>query len=570
MITPEHEQDDCDVLVIGSGAGGMAAAITAKLHGLDVIVAEKADVFGGTTALSGGGMWVPNNPVSARLGLTDSVDDARRYILDEAGNYARMEMVDAFLENGPRMVSFFEERTEMKFLPAPAFPDYHPGRPGASQGGRTLYAMPYDGRELGPLIHKLRPPLQEMTLFGLVTVSGEEVRHFLRATKSLTSAKYVAKVFLNHLRDTLRYGRGMRLTNGNALAARLGRSLADLDIPLWLSSPVERLLVEDGRVAGAVISSGGRVRWVRARRGVVLACGGFPQDTSRRTQLFPHVASGGNHYSPAPASNTGDGLRMAEAVGGQLNGDMAHAAAWVTVSQVRRRDGSSGLFPHFIDRAKPGMIAVNRSGRRFVNEANSYHDFIPALRKSEVQGRNNTAFLICDHRAIRNYGLGFAKPFPMPLGPYIRSGYLLRGQTIRELAQKAGIDADELKRTVSKFNAGAERGEDPEFGKGSTAYNRFMGDQNHQPNPCLAPLSKGPFYAVEIKIGDLGTFAGLNTDRYARVLHADGAPIPGLYAAGNDMASVMGGAYPGGGITLGPAMTFGYVAGRHLAGALAA
>lgn len=554
----------CDVVVVGSGAAGMAAAITARLQGLQVVVLEKEAVYGGTSALSGGGMWIPCNPVSAALGIADSPDDARRYMHEEAGPHARADMIDAFIDKGPEMVAFFEQNTAMQFLPAPVFPDYHPGKPGASQGGRTLYAAHYNGTALGGHIAGLRPPLQEMTLFGLVTVSGDEVRHFLRATKSWASAKYVARVFGNHFLDLLRYGRGMRLTNGGALVARLARSLQDLHIPLWLSCPMQELLVESGKVTGVRVLREGRSIELRPRLATVLACGGFPHDLARRSALFPHLQRGGTHYSPAPAGNTGDGLRAAERAGGSVNTDMAHAAAWVTLSRVPHGKGRQGLFPHFIDRAKPGMIAVNQNGMRFVNEADSYHDFVPALLASQTTG--SSAFLICDHRAIRRYGLGFVKPFPMPLGSFLRSGYLRKGDTIAGLAGTIGVNAAQLEDTVTRFNAAAMRGEDPEFGKGSTAYNRFMGDADHDgANPCVAPLVQGPFYAVEIVIGDLGTFAGLHTDVHARVTGADGQPIAGLYAVGNDMASVMGGAYPGGGITLGPAMTFGYVAACHIA-----
>jgi succinate dehydrogenase/fumarate reductase flavoprotein subunit len=304
---------------------------------------------------------------------------------------------------------------------------------------------------------------------------------------------------------------------------------------------------------------------VQARRGVVLACGGFPQDVERRRRLFPHAPTGAEHFSPAPPGNTGDGLRLAEHAGARIEQDLPHAAAWVPVSRVARRDGTTGLFPHFIDRAKPGVIAVTRKGRRFVNEANSYHDFVQGL--VAAVGRDEpTAFLLADHRAIRRYGLGFAKAFPLPLGPYLRSGYLLRGDTLAALAAQAGIDAAALAVTIDAYNRHAREGEDPEFRKGSTAYNRFLGDAAVAPNPCVAPLEVPPFYAVQVVIGDLGTYAGIRTDGRARVLGARGEPIAGLYAAGNDMASIMGGNYPAGGITLGPAMTFGWIAGRHLAG----
>ncbi|WP_137919032.1 FAD-dependent oxidoreductase [Hydrogenophaga sp. 2FB] len=569
MSEARPDRVDCDLLVVGSGAAGMAAAITAKLHGLDVVLVEKAEVFGGTTALSGGGLWVPGNPVSERLGLKDSRAAAREYMAVEAGEFSRPDMAEAFLEHGPAMVSFFEDKTAVRFVPAPLFPDYHPGQPGASQGGRTLYAAPYDGRELGARVKALRPPLQEMTLFGLVTVSGDEVRHFLNATRSLRSARYVAGVFLRHLRDTLRHGRGMRLTNGNALAARLARSVFDLEIPLWLNAPVLSLTQDGARTSGAIVRHEGRDVRVQARRGVVLACGGFPQDRARQRQLFPHVRQGGAHHSPAPVGNTGDGLAFGEQAGGRVDTHLAHPAAWAVFSRVPRKDGSVGVYPHFIDRAKPGMIAIDAKGQRFVNESDSYHDVIAAaLRSAAPDGRG--LYLLCDHRAIRQYGLGFVKPFPMPLGSDLRNGYLKRGRTLAELAQQIGVDPAALQATVKRYNTEAQHGRDPLFGKGGNAYNRFNGDPSWPgPNPCVAPVQDAPFYAVELVVGDLGTFAGLRTDAHARVLDADEQPIPGLYAAGNDMASIMGGNYPGGGITLGPAMTFGYIAGLHAASNLA-
>jgi succinate dehydrogenase/fumarate reductase flavoprotein subunit len=328
---------------------------------------------------------------------------------------------------------------------------------------------------------------------------------------------------------------------------------------------VQQLIHREGRVAGVIAEADGRRVEFIARRGVVLAAGGFPQDKRRRSQFFHHDGDGNGHASPAPLGNTGDGITLAESVGGGMATDMPNAAAWIPVSRVPYRDGSVGVFPHLIDRYKPGIIAVTRNGRRFVNEADSYHDFGKALLKTLPDGKAE-AFLIADHRAIRRYGLGAAKPFPLPLLPYLRSGYLLRGNTPAELASAAGIDAAELEKTIARFNGPASRGEDPEFGKGSTAYNRYLGDAQHQPNACVAPLDTPPYYAVKVVIGDLGTFAGIRTDDHARVLDAASTPIPGLYAAGNDMASIMGGNYPGAGITLGPAMTFGYIAGLTIAG----
>jgi succinate dehydrogenase/fumarate reductase flavoprotein subunit len=285
--------------------------------------------------------------------------------------------------------------------------------------------------------------------------------------------------------------------------------------------------------------------------------------------MFPHAPTGTEHFSPGPIGNTGDGLRLAEAAGGSVQDSLPNAAAWVPVSITTRKDGSKGVMPHFIDRAKPGVIAVTRGGVRFANEGNSYHDFVQEMVRASKPGEEITAFLITDHRSLRKYGLGCVPPFPMPLGHHLRTGYLLRGATLAELASKAWIDPGAFAATVEKFNQGATEGRDPDFGKGSRAYNRYQGDALHGPNPCIAPIQHGPFYAIKMVIGDLGTYAGIKTDANARALDADGHPIAGLYAAGNDMASIMGGNYPGAGITLGPALTFGYIAGKHIAGVAA-
>jgi succinate dehydrogenase/fumarate reductase flavoprotein subunit len=402
-------------------------------------------------------------------------------------------------------------------------------------------------------------------VFGMMLGSGKEIIHFMRVTRSLASALYVAKRLSKHLVDMMRHGRGMTLTNGNALAGRLAKSAFELNIPLWLSSPVRELIVEDGAVRGAIVEREGRSVRVHAKRGVILACGGFPHDVARRQKMFPHAPTGLEHFSPGPAGNTGDGLRLAESAGGRVEDSLPNAAAWVPVSITTRKDGSKGVMPHFIDRAKPGVIAVMRDGRRFANEGNSYHDFVQEMMKAATPGEEIAAWLVCDHRTLRKYGLGCVPPFPMPLRHHLRTGYLKRGATLAELAGHAGIDAKGLEATVAEFNVDAAEGRDPAFGKGSRAYNRYQGAALHGANPCIAPLEHAPFYTIKLVIGDLGTYAGIKTDTSARALNADNQPIKGLYAVGNDMASIMGGNYPGAGITLGPALTFGYVAGRHIA-----
>ena len=548
---------ECDVLVVGSGAGGLSAAVTAAKHGLNVIVAEKDAVFGGTTARSGGWLWIPNHPMQKEIGVSDSLEEASTYLLDQAGEKFDPERVNAFLTNGPRMVEFFTRETALRFDPSATFSDYHPDAPGGKPGGRSIVASAFDGRELGPMLARLRPPLPELTVFGIMIGSGVELVHFMRWSKSLRSAAFVARRLLGHAAAILAHGRGVRLTNGNALAGRLLKSALDAGVQLWSSASAVELVREGGAVRGAIVEREGVRTHVTARRGVVLACGGFPQDRARRARLFPHR----EHHSPAPESNTGDGLRLAAAAGAKIDESLPNAAAWVPVSRVPRSDGSWGLFPHFIDRAKPGVIAVTRKGLRFVNEGNSYHDFIQAL----FAAGETSAWLVSDHRAIRAYGLGFVKPRPLPLGPHLASGYLRRGASLSELARATGIDAAALEATVSEYNRHAVRGEDPAYRKGGTAYNRFYGDPDIAPNPCVAPLAAPPFYAVEVVVGDLGTYDGIVTNGNAQVLDENKRPIAGLYAAGNDALSIMGGNYPGPGITLGPAMTFGWIAGRHLA-----
>ena len=558
--------NEFDVIVVGAGAGGMAAAITARKNGATVLVIEKDSVLGGTTARSGGVLWVPCNPLSRAAGIKDSKENATTYLHHETGVYFNAEKVESFLRNGPRMVEWFQRETCVEFVAVPEFSDYHPDAPGGLPGGRSILAAPFDGRLLGKRIAWLRPPLEEITFVGMMFNASKEVAHFFNVTRSLHSAWYVAKRLGNHAREMLLHGRAMRLTNGNALAARLAKSAFDLNIPFRFSSRAEQLLMESGRVAGVRVSSDDGDVTLHARKAVILAAGGFPQDIARRKELFKHAPSGREHLSPAPASSTGDGLRLAASAGAALDLDLPNAAAWIPVSRVPYSHGKSGVFPHLIDRYKPGVIMVTRRGVRFTNEANSYHDVGIAMQKACAEDAETEAFLICDHPALRRYGLGFVKPFPLPLGPHLRNGYLKRGRTVAALAREVGIDANALDRTIAEFNEGAAHGEDRQFGRGSSAYNRFLGDPDHKPNPCVAPLRDGPFYAIRTVIGDLGTFAGIRTDGFARALDRSDTVVAGLYAVGNDAASVMGGNYPGGGITLGPAMTFGFMAGEHAAG----
>ena len=556
---------ETDLLVVGSGAAGFSAALTASHAGLNVLMVEKEKLFGGTTAYSAGVIWIPGNRHGRTLGIADSKEEALTYLQHEAGNRLNLELANAFLDNCNPAVEFIENNTHVRYEAVPIWADYHPTKPGAAQGGRSLLPLPFDGRRLGKRFNQLRAPLRTMMAFGGMMLGRNDLPHVFKMTRSARSAFHVAGMTARYAIDRLNHDRGTRLTNGNGLIAALALSAEERGIELWLESPVVELVQSDGVVTGAIVQRDGKRQEIRARRGVVLACGGFPADDELKGRYYGHVRDGHFHRSAPPPGNRGDGIRLGQSAGGAMAEDVAYPAAWVPVSLVPQPDGSTLPFPHFYERGKPGYIAVDPTGRRFANESASYHDFVPAMVEAR-RGRNETsAWLLCDHRAIRRYGMGAIGPAPLPLRPHIRSGYLQTAGTWSELAGKIGVDSGALQSTISGFNVHAARGEDLDFGKGTDAYHRFNGDPTHRPNPCLAPLEQAPFYAMKMVPGDIGTFLGLRVDGHARVLDARGTAIRGLYAAGNDMTSVMGGTYPGAGITIGPALTFGYIAARHAA-----
>ncbi len=560
----------CDFLIIGAGAAGLTAALTARISGLQVIVVEKDAVYGGTTAQSGGFIWIPCNHQAAALGIKDSPALARTYISSEVPGHFDADRVDAFLTHGKDMVELLEKETEVQFTVYPNRPDYHPALPGALTGGRSMAPQTFDGRRLGPHLRTLRHPLPQLTFFGMFLGSAGEVEHYFNVTRSWRSLKFVVRQLFSHSIEMILYKRATRLTRGGALAARLAKSVFDRDIPLLLSTSAESLMKTDGKVTGARVRlADGSHRDIMARGGVLLACGGFTADVLRKKGAYAAFEGIESTTTAASPGSTGDGIRMAEEAGGHLGLNVSTPAAWMPVSIIPKRSGQASVFPHLIDRNKPGMIAVNAQGRRFANEAASYHDFVQAMHRSCRTPDGPKAFLICDQHAIDLYGLGFAKPFPAPRLHHIKSGYLIRAASMQALAQRLDISAEALSQTVENYNAHASQGSDPEFGRGESAYDRSQGDPKQKPNPSLRPLDKPPFYAVRLLSADIATFAGLVTDAQARVLDARRSPIEGLYAAGADAMSVMGGSYPGAGVNLGPAMTFGYIAARQVAQRLA-
>ncbi|MCE3247832.1 MAG: fumarate reductase/succinate dehydrogenase flavoprotein domain protein [Geminicoccaceae bacterium] len=552
---------EVDLLVLGSGAGGMTAALTGSLLGLEVELLEKAAVVGGSTALSAGSVWIPNSH-HAPAG-SDSLDRARRYLRATVGDRLRPELCEGFLGAGPPMVRFLEERSAVRLRAYRHHPDYLAEADGATLAGRALEPMPFDGRRLGRDFQLLRDPLPEFTLLGGMMVDRSDAGQLLNATRSLACSWHALRLLTRYGIDRLRHHRGTRLVMGNALAGRLLLSLRSQSVAIRTRAEVVELVERQGRIEGVVLAAGTGPRRLLARRGVVLATGGFSRHPKLRRELLPEPTPA---HSPLVATVTGDGIELGRAIGGRLGEGHADAAFWAPVSVRQRRDGSTAVFPHFVlDRGKPGLIAVDSGGRRFVNEATTYHRFGQAIYAAHRVRPTIPCCFVCDHRFVVSYGLGMVRPRGLGLASAVADGYLTRADTLPGLAAALGIDPLGLERTVARHNEFARTGVDLEFAKGSDAYQQNLGDPAHGPNPCLGPLEAPPFYALRVYPGDIGASVGLVTDANARVLRADDRPVPGLYACGNDMDSLMAGTYPGPGITLGPAMTFGYLAARHAA-----
>jgi succinate dehydrogenase/fumarate reductase flavoprotein subunit len=551
---------EVDVLVLGSGAGGMTAAVTAATLGLDVLLVEKADVLGGTTARSAGSVWIPN---SRHAPASDGPDKALAYLRNALGNRLDEPLVAAFLRAGPEMIAFLEDRTSVAFRPYAHHPDYLATLEGATLSGRALEPVPFDAAVLGARLAKLRKPLPEFMLLGGMMVDRTDIGHLLNAGNSLASLCHVAGLVGRYAIDRVRFGRGARLVMGNALIGRLYHSLLERGVPILTSTTPLRLIEEQGRVLGAVLENSSGPQEVRCRRGVILATGGFSRNAALRKELTPAALC---LHSPVVETATGDGITLAGGAGGYLGTHHASNSFWAPISLRTRPDGSQAVFPHLVlDRGKPGLIAVNSDGARFVSEATNYHLFCEAMF-AELRGRAaEPCFLICDDDFITKYGLGMVRPRRLNLRKLVAEGYVVRANSLADLAAGLRLPAPTLAATVARHNTFAATGVDEDFGKGSDAYQRNLGDPAHKPNPCIGSLTKPPFYAVRIYPGDIGASCGLVTNEYAQVLRKDGSSVAGLYACGNDMNSIMAGTYPGPGITLGPAMAFGFVAARHAA-----
>jgi succinate dehydrogenase/fumarate reductase flavoprotein subunit len=543
-----------DVIVAGSGASGLTAAVRAAHAGLRVLVLEKAGHFGGTTAISGGGIWIPNSVLAAEV--ADSAQAARDYVLGAIGATARPELIDAYLRAGPQMVRWLAEKTQVQFLLSPPSSDWYPQVQGATRFGRLLSPREYDGKALGDYFAQLRPAREEFNAPGGFMIDLFDLP-YLANMKSLRSIAHMGKLGIRFLFDKARgFPRGTRLTMGNALVGRLLRSALDVGVTLRRNVTVKELMIDSGRVTGVTASCDGRPEQIRSQRGVVLSSGGFSANEELRRKYMPYPDK---HISLLPQENSGDGIKMGLDAGASLDGDNLCNAVWAVVSTTTRQDGYVARYAHLIDMSKPGCIAVDRSGKRFGNEASV--SFVEAMHAAGAV----PAHIVADSRFVKKYGFGMVYPGAGNLKQLLQAGYLIEAGTLPELAVRIGVSPQGLQETVAAINSYAMTGVDPEFHKGDLQIDREIGAPGHTPNPCLGPVETAPFYAIRIHPGDGSTTVGLKIDARCRVLNAAGTPLSGLFAAGLDANSIWRGRSPAHGCGVGPAMTLGYIAGSTIA-----
>ncbi|MEO5794285.1 MAG: FAD-dependent oxidoreductase [Rhodoferax sp.] len=553
------ESSRYDLVVVGAGGAGMATALFAALEGQQVLLVERTEHVGGTTAWSGGTTWIPGTRHAASVNPTDTLADAQRYLDNAVGERSPAALRQTFLDHGAQALEVLETRSEVHYRAYPKHPDYLSDLGGSTLNGRALEPLPFDGRRLGALFPLVRPPIPEFTVLGGMMVDRSDIHHLLALGKNFQSFKHAVKLLARHASDRLRHPRGTRLVMGNALVGRLLHSLSQhANVTLALQTSVQKIERNADGIQSLTLLQDGQRRTVAVRKGLVLASGGFNRHPQLRQDLLPGIAT---EWCPAAPGHTGEAHDLAQRAGAHYGQTGLSPAFWAPVSKRQRADGSTAVFPHFMmDRAKPGMLTVNQVGDRFVNESTSYHLFALALQ----QQAHMATYLVCDARALRQYGMGMVRPGGKGLKPFLADGYLVQADTLDALADQLGMPAARLQASVAKINTYAETGIDPDFQRGSTAYSQNMGDLSAGgKNPNLGPLREAPFYAVRLYPGDIGASTGFATDGDARVLGEDHTPIPGLYAVGNDMHSIMGGVYTAPGITLGPGVVFAYLAAQH-------
>ena len=565
MIRPFESIADAstyDVIVVGAGAAGMAAALFAAIERQKVLLVERTEYVGGTSALSAATTWIPNSQHAGKVSADDSFETAARFLTGVVGNHSDAAMREAFLRSGPTAVATLEAHSEVHFRPYANHPDYEQDVEGATLRGRALEPLPFDGRALGGSLRYLRPPIPEFTLFGGMMVDRTDIGHLLNLQRKPASFVHAAKILARYGRDRLSGSkRGTRLLMGNALVGRFFKSLLDRNVDIVTETSVRAFETGGDGVSGLIADCNGVRRRLRASRAVVLAAGGFGRSAKRRAEMLPADVP---MHSPAAPGHTGEMQDLALGLGARFGEGARDNAFMAPVSLRQRPDGTTGVFPHFVlDRSKPGTMCVNQRGERFVNEATSYQSFVRAMLEAHRTTPTIPCYIVTDRIGLKTYGLGMVRLGTRDLTPYLADGYLTQADTPRELAGKLGMEPAALEKSIAAMNAFAATGVDLQFGRGNTAYDRVNGDAAHEPNPTLGRITTAPFYAVRLFPSDIGAATGLAIDAWARVLGPASRPIGRLYACGNEAQSIMGGTYPGPGITLGPAITFAWRAIRH-------
>ncbi len=561
-----NDHDTVDVVVIGSGGAGFSAALNAAIDGARVLLVERMAHVGGTTAWSAATTWIPGTKRGLEVNPDDTPERVAKFLDLAVGERSDAQLRQSFIDNGPHAIAKLEAHSALQFQVRMLHPDYLSELEGSVLRGRAIEPQPFDGKLLGPNLNLVRDPIPEFTVLGGMMVDRDDIFHLLRLTETWKSFSYSVRIIVRHFLDKLLHPRSTRLVMGNALIARMLYSFIARKGLLVTNTEVSQLLQDGNHIGGVTLqqtlTNGNLIkRTIYSKGGVIMASGGFNRHATRRADMLP----GANEaWCPAAPGHTGKAQDLALQAGGHLgSGGLSHAF-WAPVSTRQRADGSQAVFPHFVmDRGKPGMITVDSQGQRYLNESTSYHLFGIAMQAHHATTPSVPSWLVCDAGALKRYGIGMVRPGGKGLAPFLADGYLLQGRTLEDLAQQIKVPSDKLTATVARFNAFADNGVDEDFQRGTTDYQRANGDATwHGPNPCLGALREGPFYAVALYPGDIGGATGLVTDGDARVLNAQGQAIDGLYACGNDMHSIMGGVYPAPGITIGPGITFGYLAAK--------